>query len=212
MKSKLKLAIYEACENGVISAEDAQTYLNFVECADLDDAEDVTVLTEMVDAISCADDEAVYESAEEYVLDYLMEKAEKAEKASLKDKLTKKKAEPEKKSAQLKAKIAANKGKILKGAAIAGGVGATVVAGVKNKDKIADALKNVKHDISMNTAARRQAKGIRKGKITAGDDVDTSYVDAFGTTESVEALVYESVECGDISVSEAAELLELLAE
>lgn len=164
MKSKLKLAIYEACENGVISAEDAQTYLNFVECADLDDAEDVTVLTEMVDAISCADDEAVCESAEEYVLDYLMEKAEKAEKASLKDKLTKKKADPEKKSAKLKAKIAANKGKILKGAAGANG----------NDDDW-------------------------------GDGAD-------GMNESVEALIYESVECGDITVSEAAGLLELLAE
>lgn len=198
MKSKLKLAIYEACENGVISAEDAQTYLNFVECADLDDAEDVTVLTEMVDAISCADDEAVYESAEDYVLDYLMEKAEKAEKASLKDKLTKKKAEPEKKSAKLKAKIAANKGKILKGAAIVGGVGAGV-AGYKNKEKIAELVGK------LGKKGKNVAAGANGNDDDWGDGAD-------GMNESVEALIYESVECGDITVSEAAGLLELLAE
>lgn len=199
MKSKLKLAIYEACENGVISAEDAQTYLNFVECADLDDAEDVTVLTEMVDAISCADDEAVYESAEDYVLDYLMEKAEKAEKASLKDKLTKKKAEPEKKMAKLKAKIAANKGKIAAGALGAAAVAGASVAGVKNKDKIAELVGK------LGKKGKNVAAGANGNDDDWGDGAD-------GMNESVEALIYESVECGDITVSEAAGLLELLAE
>lgn len=198
MKSKLKLAIYEACENGVISVEDAQTYVNFVECADLDDADDVDVLTEMVDALA-DDGDAYYESAEEYVLDYLMEKAEKKEKFSLKDKLGKKK---ETKFARLKAKLAANKGKILKGAAIAGGVGAAVgagVAGYKNKDKIAELVGKL----------GKKGKNVAAG--TNGNDDDWGD-GADGMHESVEALIYESVECGDISVSEAAELIELLAE
>ena len=200
MKSKLKLAIYEACENGVISVEDAQTYVNFVECADLDDADDVDVLTEMVDALA-DDGDAYYESAEEYVLDYLMEKAEQKEKSSLKDKLRKKKdtdTKQETKFARLKAKLAANKGKIAKGALAALGAGAAVgagVAGYRNRGRIADAIRR----------RGRNGNGY-------GDDVDTSYVDAFGSTESVEALIYESVECGDISVTEAAELIELLAE
>ena len=203
MKSKLKLAIYEACENGVISVEDAQTYVNFVECADLYDADDVDVLTEMVDTLA-DDGDAYYESAEEYVLDYLMEKAEKKEKSNLKDKLGKKKngAGQETKFARLKAKLAANKGKILKGAAIAGGVGAAVgagVAGYKNKDRIAE-------------LARKLGK---KGKnvVAGANGNDEDWGDgADGMNESVEALIYESVECGDISVSEAAELIELLAE
>ena len=201
MKSKLKLAIYEAYENGVISEDDAETYLGFVECADLDDADDIDVLTEMVDALA-DDGDAYYESAEEYVLDYLMEKAEQKEKSSLKDKLRKKKdtdTEQETKFARLRAKLAANKGKIAKGALAALGAGATIgagVAGYKHKDDIANWIVDKKHKFNMDRAASKRAKSIRKGEFA----------------ESVEELIYESVECGDISVTEAAELIELLAE
>lgn len=194
MKSKLKLAIYEACENGVISAEDAQTYLEFVECADLEDASDVDVLTEMVDAISMSDEDVVYESAEDYVLDYLMEKCGKGEAAKGKCGSGKPKKDSGSKVSKLKAKIAANKGKIAAGAVGAAALAGGAVAGVKNKDKILNAISKMK---------KGKAKGYDMGAVQ--DDVDDY------TEESVQNLIYESVECGDITVSEAADLLDLLA-
>ena len=204
MKSKLKLAIYEACEDGIISAEDAQTYLNFVECADLEDPDDVDVLTEMVDAISY-DGEGYYESAEDYVLDYLMEKCGKGEAKKTKEKSTKNKENPEKKIAKLKANIAANKGKIAAGVGVGALTGLTI-AGVKNKDKIAEG-----YGVGKDKAAALLAK-LKKDKKAKGYDMDAVQDDIDDYSESVEDLIYESVECGDITVSEAADLLELLSE
>ena len=208
MKSKLKLAIYEACEDGIISAEDAQTYLNFVECADLGDPDDVDVLTEMVDAISY-DGEAMYETKDTLVEaigeayeegkisaedantylefvecadledpddvdvltemvdaisygDYYLEKSE-VHPQSKSYKKTKRSSKLKAKNAANKGKIAANKGKLLKGAAIAGGVAAAVgagyAAGKSTSDKKHDKfIKYLNNELTNKTAEYADAK------------------------------------------------------
>lgn len=210
MKSRLKLAVYEAAENGTLGVNDAAAYLDFIECADLNDAEDVDVLTEMVDTL--AGGEAYYESAEEAVLSYLVEAKEAKKENKLKEKIDSLKAGKKKeagsgKAAKLKEALAKNKKKIAVGAGTVAGLAGTGAAAYLadkklNGGKGAAAVKNATGTVAQKIASLRKKKG---------DDVDTSYVDTFGeTTESVADLIYESVEAGDITVTEAAELLEML--
>ena len=49
MKNELFEIITESYENGKITISEAQDYVNFVECVDFNDSDDVDTLTEMVD-------------------------------------------------------------------------------------------------------------------------------------------------------------------
>ena len=113
MKYEILDIITEAYDNDEISPEDALAYADFVECADLSDGDDVEILTEMVDILSWDDDY------------YMTEGRNIGKKVAKEKKVSKFKA----KLANAKAAISRNKGKILAGAAIAGGVGAAVGAG-----------------------------------------------------------------------------------
>lgn len=105
MKKEIVELITEAYNNDEITAEDAMSYAEFVECADLEDGDDVDLLTEMVDMLGFAD--TVYESGNK--IEKAQKKAEKKEKYRAK-------------LANAKAAISRNKGKILAGAAIATGI------------------------------------------------------------------------------------------
>lgn len=114
MKYEILDIITEAYNNEEISPEDAIAYADFVECADLSDGDDVEILTEMVDILSCTDDY------------YMTEGRNIGRKVAKEKKQSKFKA----KLANAKAAISRNKGKILAGAAIATGIaGAGYAAG-----------------------------------------------------------------------------------
>ena len=150
MKKEIVELITEAYNNDEITAEDAMSYAEFVECADLEDGDDVDLLTEMVDMLGFID--TVYESGN---------KIEKAQKKAEKKKKYKEKL------ANAKATIAANKGKILKGAAIASGVGAAVgagyVAGKSTSDKKhGEIIKGLNSELTKKTADYDKVKNAFK--------------------------------------------------
>ena len=101
MKYEILDIITEAYNNEEISPEDAIAYANFVECADLSDGDDVEILTEMVDILSCTDDY------------YMPESRNLGSEVANKKKESKAKA----KLANAKAAISRNKRKILLGGA-----------------------------------------------------------------------------------------------
>ena len=123
MKNELLDIITEAYNNDELSAEDAVAYADFVEYADLDDDEDVEILTEMVDTLTYDDDY------------YMMEKKTDTKNDSKEKKKSKFKA----KLANAKAFVSRNKGKIAAGAlgaaGIAGAAGLGYAAGRTGSDR-----------------------------------------------------------------------------
>ena len=114
MKYEILDIITEAYNNDELSAEDAVAYADFVECADLNDGDDVEILTEMVDILAYDDD------------CYMMEKKTDTKNDSKEKKKSKFKA----KLANAKAFVSRNKGKIAAGVLGAAGIaGAGYAAG-----------------------------------------------------------------------------------
>ena len=123
MKYEILDIITEAYNNDELSAEDAVAYADFVEYADLNDGDDVEILTEMVDILAYDDD------------CYMMEKKTDTKNDSKEKKKSKFKA----KLANAKAFVSRNKGKIAAGvlgaAGIAGAAGIGYAAGKTGSDR-----------------------------------------------------------------------------